>query len=66
MPMEHTHLVARILREVAAARTAIATNYELLWQSAERSLDANREDRGADTDPDPVRARGDRSPPDAG
>ena len=31
--MEHTQLVARVLKEVAAARTAVASSYARLWRS---------------------------------
>ena len=32
--MDHTPLVARVLREVAGARAAITANYQRLWHQA--------------------------------
>ena len=33
--MDHTELVARVLREAASARATIAASYQRLWRSSE-------------------------------
>jgi hypothetical protein len=52
--MEHTELVARVLRDVAAARAAVASNYARLWrpEPAAASPEPNTPDLPAEPEPD--------------
>ena len=52
--MEHTQLAARLLKEVAAARTAVASSYSRLWRSEPpASSEPGAPDRRAEPEPDP-------------